>query len=103
MTSTPLCSATSTDDGLTLIIQDQANRLREQLDESDLARERLEATISEAHNDLAKARIEMNELREKIKKFENNSENIDQTSLRLRVELEEEQREVERLTGAHII
>ena len=80
-------------------IEDQSHRLREQLDESDLARERLEATISESHNDLARARIEMNDLRDKIRKFETNSDGIDQHVIRLKVQLEEEQGETERVTN----
>ena len=41
----------------------------------------------------------MKELREKIIKFETNSESIDQGVIRLKVQLEEEQGEVQRLTG----
>ena len=51
-----------------------------------------EATISESHNDLARARIEMNDLREKIRKFETNSDGIDQHVIRLKVQLEEEKK-----------
>ena len=51
-------------------LQEQANSLRHQLDQSDATRERLENAVSEAHRDVAKMRVEMNELREKMRQNE---------------------------------
>ena len=51
-------------------LQAQANALRAQLDESDSTRERLETAVEEAHRDVAKMRVEMNELREKMRNNE---------------------------------
>merc|ERR1711892_1636892 len=64
---------------------------QEQLEASDAARKRLEETINEAHHDLARCRSDMKDLREKVARFETNSETIDQGVIRLKVQLEEEQ------------
>ena len=48
---------------------------------------------------IARARLEMNDLSEKIRKFETNSDGIDQHVIRLKVQLEEEQGETERVTN----
>merc|ERR1711892_52906 len=72
---------------------------QEQLEASDAARKRLEETINEAHHDLARCRSDMKDLREKVARFETNSETIDQGVIRLKVQLEEGQGEVSRLTG----
>jgi serine protease inhibitor ecotin len=43
--------------------------------------------------------MEMNDLRDKIRKYETNSDGIDQQVIRLKVQLEEEQGETERVTN----
>ena len=71
----------------------QANSLRGQLDECDATRERLEAAVEDAQRDVGKMRVEMNELREKMRTNERNAMQNDDELGRIKHELEMEQTE----------
>lgn len=80
-------------------LQLQANSLRQQLDESDATRDRLEAAVGDAHRDVAKMRVEMNDLREKMRLNDRTAQHSDEDMSRIQHELQTEQSENAKLTS----
>ena len=80
-------------------LQQQAVRLREQLDDADNGKETLESAISIAHDDLAKLRIELDAVRGEVRDADQKNHSTESKNSRTQSDLRLEQAENAKLNN----